>query len=90
MGIDVATVRRIAGTGKSFDILSTDAMFPGAGLDEVIRTFEAANPAGKVLICSGFMPDDMPQDGVSRDLYESLPKPFTAEQLVAKVSAMLA
>ena len=75
---------------QTFDLLSADAVFPGAGLEEVIAAFELYNPHGRVLICSGYIPDDIPLPGLESGLYEYLPKPFTADRLVKRITSMLA
>ena len=75
---------------ESIHLLNADAMFPGASLDKVIEAYERSNPDGKVLICSGYVPEDIALDGLTSGRYEYLPKPFTSRQLVAKIAAMLA
>ena len=70
-------------------LLNADAMFPGASLENVIRAYEASNPGGKILICSGYLPEDIALEGVESGLYEYLPKPFTSQQLVARISTIL-
>ncbi len=74
---------------RTLDLLSADAVFPGAGLEEVIAAFELYNPHGRVLICSGYIPDDIPLPGLESGKYEYLAKPFTAERLVKRITSML-
>lgn len=76
--------------GQTFDVLSADAVFPGASLEAVINRFEAANPGGRVLICSGYLPDEIALAETDTERFDYLPKPFTSEQLAAKVASMLA
>lgn len=80
----------IGDQSEPIDLLNTDAMFPGAPLNKVIATFEKFNPKGRVLICSGFVPDDIAMQGLESGRYEYLPKPCTAEQLKAKIATILA
>lgn len=74
---------------EPIDLLNADAMFPGASLDEVIKAYEASNPGGKVLICSGYVPEDIALEGLESGLYAYLHKPFTSQELVAKISTLL-
>lgn len=69
-----------------FDILCTDAVFPGAPLSRVIETYEDRSPQGRVLVCSGYVPEDLAIDGIESGRYDYLAKPFSAEQLLEKVS----
>ncbi len=43
----------------------------------------------RVLIYSGYVPDDIAMQGMESGRYEYLSKPCTAEQLTAKISTML-
>lgn len=81
---------RIKNDDGMFDLLSADAVFPGAGLEEVIATFEQYNPHGGILICSGYIPDDIALPGLESGQYEYLSKPFTAERLIERITSMLA
>jgi len=74
---------------EPFDLLSADVVFPGAGLDEVIATFKQHNPSGHVLICSGYVPEDISLEGFESGSYEYLAKPFTPKRLIDKISSML-
>lgn len=75
---------------EGFDVLSIDAVFPGASLQTVIQTFESSNPSGRVLICSGYMPDEIAMGGADAERFDYLPKPFTADELFTKITRMLA
>ncbi|MDJ0653909.1 MAG: ATP-binding protein [Xanthomonadales bacterium] len=74
---------------QSFDLLCSDAVFPGAPLLEVIRVFEQASPEAPVLICSGYVPEDLAIDGIASGQYAFLPKPFTASELVHRIEELL-
>ncbi len=82
-------LRVMQDSAELIDVLCTDAVFPGAPLSEVISAFEATSPEGKVLICSGYIPENLPNQGIETGAYEFLPKPFSAKQLVSKIGNML-
>ena len=82
-------VRLLADADAPIDFLCTDAVFPGASLRQVIDAFEAASPTGRVVICSGYVREGLALRGVEAGLYEFLPKPFAAHELVAKLDSML-
>jgi CheY-like chemotaxis protein len=73
----------------AIDLLVTDLVMPGVPVGEVMVTFRARHPRGKVLVCSAF-----PQDGglCQRAVGEHrvLPKPFTRSELLAEVHVLLA
>ncbi len=73
----------------AIDVLSADAVFPGVPLDEIIEAYIASNPKGQVLICSGYIPEETALKGVESGLYQYLPKPFTGDELIRKISTML-
>jgi signal transduction histidine kinase len=73
----------------AIDLLVTDVVMPGAPVGEVIATFRARHPGGKVLLCSAFSQDEaLRQDGVRG--HRLLRKPFTRSELLAEVQALLA
>jgi len=82
-------LKLISNDSKPFDLLSADVVFPGAGLDQVIATFKQHNPSGRVLICSGYVPEDISLADLESGAYEYLAKPFTPKRLIDKISSML-
>lgn len=70
---------------RPFDLLCSDAVFPGAPLDDVIAAFEAQSPGAPVVICSGYVPEDLSVAGLLDGRYTFLPKPFPPSRLVETV-----
>lgn len=83
-----AAVRLLEDTHPPIDILCTDAVFPGATLTQVVEAFEAASPHGCVLICSGYVREELAIHGAETGIYDFLPKPFTGRELLAKIESM--
>ncbi|MEM1089022.1 MAG: ATP-binding protein [Pseudomonadota bacterium] len=81
-----AALKALAEMDQPFDLLCTDAVFPGAPLAEVLEVFEDRCPQGGVLICSGYVPSELAIDGIESGRYGFLAKPFTAEQLLQKLT----
>ncbi|MFK8017287.1 MAG: ATP-binding protein [Gammaproteobacteria bacterium] len=93
--IQVATdgdeaLRLLSKTTETFDVLCTDAVFPGAPLDDVIAAFHANSPAGRVLICSGYVRENLTLKGLEAGDYAFMAKPFTGAQLVDKIRRIAA
>ncbi len=72
------------------DLLVTDLVMPGVPIGEVIATFRARHPGGKVLVCSGFSQDEGLRQRILAGEYRLLPKPFTRAELLAEVHTLLA
>jgi len=72
------------------DLLLTDVIMPGAPLGEVIATFRARHPGGRILVCSAFSEDEGLRRRVHSGEYRLLPKPFTRGDLLGEVQALLA
>ncbi len=84
---DEALIRALE---SSFDLLCTDVVMPGAPTSKLIATFEAQNPQSAVLLCSGYVGEDLVRRGIEDGSYELLQKPYTAETLVATASSLWA
>jgi len=72
------------------DLLVTDVVLPGTPIGEVISTFRARHPRGKVLVCSGFSDDEALRHRVLAGEYGLVKKPFTRSDLMAEVRRLLA
>ncbi len=80
----------IANSDDAFDMLCSDAVFPGASLGKVIAAFEQQSPGAGILICSGYVREELAIKGVESGAYGFLAKPFTRRDLIEKVEATLA
>ncbi len=74
---------------SSFDILCADAVFPGATLSDVLGAFERHSPKAKILICSGFVEEELAIKGVESGEYGFLAKPFSVSALMTEIRSML-
>ncbi|MEZ5100460.1 MAG: PAS domain S-box protein [Thermoleophilia bacterium] len=71
------------------DLLVTDVIMPGLSGRELARELTAARPGLRVLFVSGYTDDDVLRVGVTRNEAAFLQKPFTSEQLLARVRDVL-
>ena len=79
---------RISAATRSIDLLLTDVVMPGMSGPRVAEKLRAARPALPVLFMSGFS-QDLPEP-LAPPAGSLLQKPFTPEQLVARVADAIA
>jgi signal transduction histidine kinase len=73
--------------GEAIDVLCSDCVMPGIPLGQLVEGFRAACPGARVLLCSGYAPDDRLPPPRMLDAF--LPKPFSAEALSSVVGQLL-
>ena len=84
-----SAVEVLADDAGRFDLLCSDAEFPGAKLETVLEAFEQHSPKAKVLICSGFVRDEAAIREIGSGEHAFLAKPFTGSQLTARISRII-
>ena len=82
-------VSRITASEQAFDLLCSDAVFPGKPLDEVISQFKAQSPSAPILICSGYVPEELGIESLQDIEYDFLPKPFPPSKLIGAIDSAL-
>lgn len=76
------------GEGR-FDVLCSDVVMPGRAIAEVLAAFEQANPGAPVLLCSGYVGEELVRRGIEEGLYRFLAKPYGPGQLIAEVASLV-
>ncbi len=71
-------------TGK-IDVLLTDVVLPGMNGRELAERFRNLRPAAKIIYTSGYTQDLIADRGVLHRDVNYIPKPYTADQITAKV-----
>jgi CheY-like chemotaxis protein len=71
-------------SGK-IDVLLTDVVLPGMNGRELADRFRSARPGTKVIYTSGYTQDLIADRGVLHRDVNYVPKPYTADQITAKV-----
>lgn len=70
-------------------LLITDVVMPGMGGRELAEALVAQHDIRKTLFTSGFTEDSTLLHGVAHDEVDFLPKPYTADELLARVREVL-
>ena len=73
----------------AIDVLLTDVVLPGMNGRELANRFRIARPDTKVIYTSGYTQDLIAHRGVLYDDISYIPKPYTADQIAAKVREAL-
>ncbi len=76
--------------GENVDLLLTDVVMPGLSGPELAAALTARRPQLKVIFASGYTDDTVLRHGVDGATMEFLAKPYTFQELVARVEATLA
>jgi CheY-like chemotaxis protein len=79
-----AMVRAAAHSGR-IDLLLTDVVMPGLSGPELARRFRQARAESRVLFMSGYAADVIAEEGALAGDADLLSKPFTPDELVARV-----
>jgi two-component system, cell cycle sensor histidine kinase and response regulator CckA len=69
----------------AIDVLLTDVVLPGMNGRELANRFRIMRPDTKVIYTSGYTQDLIAHRGVLHDDISYIPKPYTADQIAAKV-----
>jgi two-component system cell cycle sensor histidine kinase/response regulator CckA len=77
-------------SGTAFSVLCIDGVMPGASTRTVIQKTEHRLPSARVLLCSGYLREELLRRGVAAGRYTFLPKPFSAQDLVSAVRRLSA
>ena len=72
-----------------YALMCIDAVMPGASAASVIAHATKVAPDMRVLVCSGYVSEDLVRRGVAEGQYAFLGKPFSAQQLMAAIQAAL-
>jgi len=72
-----------------YTLMCIDGVMPGLGTADVLARSAELAPSMGVLVCSGYLREDLLRRGVEAGRYAFLAKPFTAEQLLASVDGVV-
>ena len=74
---------------KDFALLCIDGVMPGLSTSTVIEQVERLTPAMRILLCSGYLEEDLLRRGVATGRLKLLQKPFTSEELLTSAHELL-
>lgn len=85
VAVDGDDALRRVDTGP-FDVLCTDVVMPGAPVSEVLLRFCEAHPEGAVLLCSGYVGEELVRRGIEEGRFRLLRKPYRPAELTRAVA----
>src|SRR5690606_2531633 len=71
------------------DLVLVDAVMPGASARSVIERARARVPAPRVVLCSGYLEEELSRRGLRTRELACVPKPFTPLQLLECIERQL-
>jgi signal transduction histidine kinase/CheY-like chemotaxis protein len=80
----------LASAQPSIDLLCTDGILPGLPTRELIARIEQRFRGIPVLVCSGHLQEELVRRQIAEGSFDFLAKPFRPEELVMRVSTLLA
>lgn len=78
----------IAEKPGAIDVLCTDGVMPGLSTRELIARYLAANPKGRVIVCSGHVEEELLRRELDESKFQTLPKPFKPSALIARIDRL--
>jgi signal transduction histidine kinase/CheY-like chemotaxis protein len=82
-------LERLDAVDATFDLLVTDVVMPGTPVRVVIERFQRQFPGRPILLCSGYVGEELVQRGIEEGRYRLLSKPYGPEKLVGEVTRVL-
>jgi signal transduction histidine kinase/CheY-like chemotaxis protein len=89
--VEASSVAEARGFSKQddFALLISDGIVPDGGVGAFISEFRARHDGAPVILCSGYLEEELALDGLAQRQCVFLPKPFSASDLTALVSKLL-
>ncbi len=75
--------------GGDVDVLCTDGIMPGGGTRRLIDSYLSRRPQGRVIICSGYVQEELLRREIDAGAFGYLPKPFPPSELVERIHLVL-
>ncbi|HZI80921.1 MAG TPA: ATP-binding protein [Vicinamibacterales bacterium] len=74
---------------RDYAVMCIDGVMPGLATADVLTRASELAPGMGILVCSGYVREDLLRRGVEAGRYAFLAKPFTADQLLASVDSVV-
>jgi signal transduction histidine kinase/CheY-like chemotaxis protein len=75
--------------GAEVDVLCTDGIMPGGGTGRLIAHYLACRPSGQVIVCSGYVQEELLRRDLDAGAYAYLPKPFHTRELLERIARLM-
>lgn len=72
-----------------FDIIITDAVMPGRPVSELIEDARGRDPERPIVLCSGYVGDELSRRGIGLEQVHRLTKPFMRADLIEVLNAAM-
>jgi signal transduction histidine kinase len=74
--------------GTEFAVLVTDGIMPGGSTRQLIDDYLAARPNGRVIVCSGYIDEELALRDLGAGSFEFVAKPFLPSELVSRLATV--
>jgi signal transduction histidine kinase/CheY-like chemotaxis protein len=75
--------------GRDVDVLCTDGIMPGGGTGRLIAHYLSCRPSGQVIVCSGYVQEELLRRDLDSGAYAYLPKPFHVNELLDRIGQLM-
>jgi CheY-like chemotaxis protein len=75
--------------GGEVDVLCTDGIMPGGGTRELVDRYLARQPEGKVIVCSGYVKEELLRRQIDAGSLAYLAKPFLPAELIERILTLM-
>jgi signal transduction histidine kinase len=83
-----SAIQLLERVGSQVDVLCTDGIMPGGGTRELIERYLSRRPEGKVILCSGYVKEELLRRQIDAGALAYLAKPFLPAELVERIHAL--
>ncbi|MEY2930897.1 MAG: hypothetical protein RL033_1646 [Pseudomonadota bacterium] len=84
-----SAIQLLERVGGPVDVLCTDGIMPGGGTRELIDRYLARQPEGKVIVCSGYVKEELLRRQIDAGSLAYLAKPFLPSELIDRIHGLL-
>jgi signal transduction histidine kinase/CheY-like chemotaxis protein len=85
----VSAIAQLDQHGSAVDVLCTDGIMPGGGTGRLIEHYLACRPSGQVIVCSGYVQEELLRRDLDAGAYAYLPKPFHTNELLDRIAQLM-
>lgn len=85
----IAAIETAMAADQGFDLLLADVVMPHTPVSTLLTLFENSFGAGRILLCSGYVEEELTRRGIIEGRYPFLPKPIDPSRLLAALAKTL-
>ncbi len=71
-----------------YHVLVSDGIMPGGSTKQLLDRFATAHPRASIVLCSGYLGDELAQRSLADGQFEHMPKPFPPSALLQRLSRL--